>query len=75
MLVIALLTLPGATAGCHTGHLKTMMMMSALLCAVFTTAGLLLSCFLEVPSGPAIVILSGIAYAASMIWKKHRIKQ
>ena len=75
MLVIALLTLPGATAGCHTGHLKSMMLLSTLLCALFTSAGLLLSCFLEVPSGPAVVILSGMAYTASMLWKKHRIKQ
>ena len=75
MLVIALLTLPGATAGCHTGHLKSMMLLSTLLCALFTSAGLLLSCFLEVPSGPAVVILSGMAYTASMLCKKHRIKQ
>ncbi len=71
MLVIALLTLPAATAGFCTSHLKTMMIATGIFSAIFITAGLLLSCVLELPSGPAVVVLAGIFYTAAMIWKKH----
>ena len=37
MLVIALLTLPSAAAGCYTSHLKSTMMLSALFNAIFIT--------------------------------------
>ena len=43
ILVIALLTLPAATAGCFTRHLWSMMILSSILSWVFVTAGLL--CF------------------------------
>ena len=71
MLVIALLTLPAAAAGLYTSHLKSMMILTAVFNAVFIGGGLLLSCFLEVPSGPAVVVLAGLVYIISMIWKKH----
>jgi zinc transport system permease protein len=74
MLVIALLTLPAAAAACYTSHLRTTMILSAVFNALFITSGLLLSCILELPSGPTIVVLSGIIYAASMIWKKYHSK-
>ena len=75
MLVIALLTLPAAAAGIYTAHLKSMMGLTALFSAVFITAGLLLSCFLELPSGPAVVVLASIVYALSMFWKKYHKKR
>ncbi|MCI5778217.1 MAG: metal ABC transporter permease [Lentisphaeria bacterium] len=71
MLVIALLTLPAAVAGCYARHLKGMMFLTAGFSALFITGGLLLSCFLELPSGPAVVVLSGTVYAISMIRKRH----
>ncbi len=71
MLVIALLTLPAAAAGFYTSHLKSMMAVTGLFSALFITSGLLLSCFLELPSGPAIVVLAGMVYVFSMIWKKY----
>jgi hypothetical protein len=71
LLVIALLTLPAAAAGLYTSHLKSMMILTAVFNAVFIGGGLLLSCFLEVPSGPAVVVLAGLVYIISMIWKKH----
>ncbi len=72
MLVIALLTLPAAAAGFYTSHLKSMMFVTGIFSALFITAGLVLSCFLELPSGPAIVVLAGTVYVLSMIWKRSR---
>lgn len=71
MLVIALLTLPAAVAGCYARHLKSMMVLTAGFSALFLTGGVLLSCFLELPSGPAVVVLSGTVYAISMGWKRY----
>ena len=70
MLVIALLTLPAAAAGCWTKHLKSMMVLTAVLNAFFICGGLIVSCFLELPSGPAIVVLAGGVYILSLISKK-----
>lgn len=70
MLVIALLTLPAAAAGCFTSHLKSMMVLTGVFNALFICGGLVLSCFLELPSGPAIVVLAGGVYILSLMWKK-----
>ena len=72
MLVIALLTLPAAAAGCHTRHLSSMMALTAGFSAAFIVGGLLLSCFMELPSGPAVVVISGMAYVLSVLWKRLR---
>lgn len=74
MLVIALLTLPSAAAACFTSHLRSTMILSAVFNAVFISLGLLLSSCFALPSGPAIVVLSGIVYAVSMIIKKYFLK-
>lgn len=74
MLVIALLTLPSAAAACFTSHLRSTMVLSAIFNAVFITLGLFISSILSLPSGPTVVVLSGIVYAFSMIIKKHFFK-
>lgn len=74
MLVIALLTLPAAAAGCFTAHLRTTMMLSTVFNALFISCGLLLSSILALPSGPTIVVLAGIVYISSIIWKKYHSK-
>ena len=72
ILVIAMLTLPAATSGYFARHLWSMMLLSAVLSAVFVVAGLLLSCFWRLPSGPAIVVLAGAVYLAAMILRRKR---
>ena len=74
MLVIALLTLPAAAAGCCTARLKSMMILSAVFNGVFVTAGLLISSLLSLPSGPTIVVISGIVYVAALGIRKIRTK-
>ena len=74
MLVIALLTLPAAAAGCFSTRLKKMMMLGALFNALFVSAGLILSSLLSLPSGPSIVVISGLVYVAGLTVKKLKTK-
>ena len=72
ILVIAMLTLPAATAGFFTRHLWSAMLVSGILSAVFVAAGLLLSYFCQLPSGPAIVVLAGAVYRLALILRRKR---
>lgn len=65
VLVIALLTIPAAIARQHTQSLRRMMALSTVLGAALTLGGLWLSCALNLPSGAAIILLAGLAFAAS----------
>ena len=75
ILVIALLTLPAATAGCFTRHLWSTMVLSAILSWLFVTAGLLSSFYYRLPSGPAIVVLAGTVYLAALGFSKWKGKR
>lgn len=74
MLVIALLTLPAAAAGCCTSRLKNMMIVAGIFNAVFVVAGLITSSLLSLPSGPTIVVISGVVYVAALGFKRLRTK-
>ena len=68
VLVIAMLTLPAAAAGRLTKRLLPMCLLSILLCAAFSWAGLLIVCvFGNLPAGPAIVLVAAVAYFVSFI--------
>jgi zinc transport system permease protein len=67
VMVIALLSLPVAVAGQFSKNLWQMMTLSALLSAVFTTAGLALSYGPDLPAGATIIILAGAVYLALTI--------
>ena len=75
ILVIALLTLPAATAGCFTRHLWSMMTLATVLSWLFVTCGLLGSFYYRLPSGPAIVVLAGIVYLAALGFSKLKGKR
>ena len=66
LLVIAMLTLPAATAGRFTKRLLPMCLLATLFCAMFTWAGLLINCvFGNLPAGPIIVLVAATAYLCS----------
>jgi zinc transport system permease protein len=67
IMVIAMLTLPVAIAGRFSKHLHQMMILSVVLCAVLTTAGLATSYSPNLPAGATIVVLAGAAYLITMI--------
>jgi zinc transport system permease protein len=62
ILVIALFTIPASIAEMFTKDLRRMMGIATLLGMVFTTAGLLLSYYLNLTSGATIIMVAGVAY-------------
>jgi zinc transport system permease protein len=62
ILVIALLTLPAATARYFVHSLGAMMVLASLFGAVFTTSGLIVSFYPNLPAGATIIIIAGLAY-------------
>lgn len=67
VLAIALLTLPVMTALRFARKLWQVMWVASVLCAVCVAAGLALSYWFDLPSGPVIVLLAGALYLLSQI--------
>jgi zinc transport system permease protein len=76
ILVIALLTLPAATARYYAHSLVQMMVLASILGAVFTTSGLAVSYQPNLPAGATIIVIAGIAYLLATILKgvAHRFR-
>jgi zinc transport system permease protein len=76
VMVIALLTLPIGIAALYSRSLWKMMIISGVLCAVFTTSGLALSYGPDYPAGATTIILAGAAYlvATTAKWAATRGK-
>jgi zinc transport system permease protein len=74
ILVIALLTLPVAVASQFSRKLWQMMLLSALLSAIFTTMGLALSYGPDLPAGATTILLAASVYVVvkltSTCWKR-----
>ena len=67
VMVIAMLTLPAATAGLVAQRLSVMMIAGALICAVSNTLGLALSYTLDFPTGATTIIVSGSIYVLALV--------
>jgi zinc transport system permease protein len=65
IMVIALLTLPGAISRQHMKSLPAIMAVSVLLGAIFVTVGLVVSYLLDVPSGATIILIAAAAFFLS----------
>jgi zinc transport system permease protein len=74
IMVIAMLTLPAATAGQFTKRLWSMILLSMFLSMAFTSTGLVLSNKINMPGGPTIVIIAGFFYLSSLIYKKIKVR-
>lgn len=76
IMVIALLTLPPATARLFVDRLGPMMWVSVLIGVITTTSGLIISYALNVvsgkpiPSGPIIILLAAIVYLLSLLSRR-----
>jgi zinc transport system permease protein len=75
ILVIALLTFPAAMARQFTHSMKTMILLSIVLGALFAFGGLWLSFALRLPSGATIILLGGSALAISFGVSRLRARQ
>ncbi|MCL0082374.1 metal ABC transporter permease [Dehalococcoidia bacterium] len=73
ILVIALLTIPAATARRFTHDLKKMMLLSILFGGFFTSTGLWLSFELDLASGATIILVSGVTFLASLFLSRLRL--
>lgn len=69
ILVIALLTLPAATARYFAPSLGKMMILASLFGAVFTTSGLVISYKHDIPSGATIIVVAGLSYIMATVIK------
>ena len=69
ILVIALLTLPAATARYYTRSLVQMMILASLLGSAFTTSGLIVSYQKNLPAGATMIVIAGLAYVLATISK------
>lgn len=77
ILVIALLTIPAAMARRFTHDFKKMMLLSILFGGLFISSGLWLSFELDLASGAAIILVSGVTFLASLFvsslsWRQAR---
>lgn len=77
VMVIALLSLPVAMAGLFSRTLWQVMVLSALLSMLFTTAGLAVSYSPNLPAGATTIVLTGAGYlvAAAGAGVYHRVKR
>ena len=69
VLVIALLTLPAAVASLFSKKLWQMMIGGSVLCMVITVLGTWLSFAWDLPTGPFIILVSGITYFSGLLVK------
>ncbi|HUN82554.1 MAG TPA: metal ABC transporter permease, partial [Phycisphaerae bacterium] len=70
IMVIALLTLPAATAGYFSRTLLQMMTVATLLGIALTTTGLVVSFSPSLPVGATTILLAGAVYLAAMTGKR-----
>ena len=67
ILVIALLTLPAATAQTFNKSFRKIIFYSIFFGCLFTTTGIFLSYYLNMPSGPMIIFVACLVYAGFLI--------
>ena len=77
VMVIAMLTLPAATASLMTSRLSRMMVLATILCLVFTIGGIAVSYGPELPAGATVIELTGAGYLliAGGRWVVVRIRR
>ena len=70
VMIIAFLTIPPAISGFFTKRLRSMIILSILLCALIMSAGLFLSYLLKLPTSSVTIILATLIYIVSLFSKK-----
>jgi zinc transport system permease protein len=73
ILVIALLSIPSAISIKFNKSLKGMMLTSIILALIFMFVGLLLSYYLNLPSGSTIIIIAVFSYLVSALINKFKL--
>lgn len=73
ILVIALLTLPASTAQLVSKSFKTIIGWAVLLAVLENLAGIILSYYLNVPSGPVIILLAAVVYLVFLSFRQWKV--
>jgi len=69
ILIIALFTIPPFIAEKFTKSLKTMMILSAILSAIFMTSGIILSFYYDISATATIILLASLSFFVAMLRK------
>jgi ABC-type Mn2+/Zn2+ transport system permease subunit len=75
ILVFAMVLIPASTAYQLTHSLSTLTWYSLIIGIVSSVAGVLLSALWDIPSGPAIVLLSTCVFFISVVFSPKRARQ
>jgi zinc transport system permease protein len=67
ILVIALLTIPSATANIFIRDIKRLLVFSVVFGVIFTVSGLIISYYLDLPSGATIILVCGIVFVITSL--------
>ncbi|MEM8787107.1 MAG: metal ABC transporter permease [Pseudomonadota bacterium] len=67
LMAVGIMILPAAAARFWTATIGGLILAAAMIAALSSVAGLLLSFHLSLPSGPAIILVAGIVYGLSVI--------
>lgn len=71
LMAVGLMMLPATTARFWSKRLEGLIGIAVLIAMLASTGGLLLSYHLSLPSGPAIILLAGLAYVLSALLGRH----
>lgn len=69
ILVIALLTLPASTAQLLSKKFKKILSIAVLLAIASNLTGIILSYYLNLPSGPVIIFTAAMVYLVVLVWR------
>lgn len=75
ILVIAMLTLPAATARLHAVTLFGMMFLATLIGIIITGSGLVISYHYDLPTGATTALISGGLYLLAAIWPRNQLRR
>ncbi len=73
ILVISLLTIPQATAGLFTNNFKKLLWLSTFFAFLSSLSGLVISHYLEIPSGASIIFTSVLIFTGALIFQKAKM--
>ena len=75
ILALALLTIPTSTAKLYTNHLETIMVLSTVFGIIFGIGGLVISYYINIPSGASIILTAILGYMILVLVKKVTTKR
>ena len=67
LMAVGIMILPAATARFWSSNIAGLMLFAAIVASLSSLVGLLLSFHFSLPSGPAIILVAGVAYGISLV--------